>query len=46
MLLSNILQTPKAQMFIECKIPRAWTTNIHLQMIHTTCVSPPEATML
>ena len=39
MLLSNIFQTPKAQVFSECKIPRAWTTNIHLQ---TTCVHVPQ----
>ena len=26
-------QTSKSQMFSECKIPRAWNTNIHLRMV-------------
>ena len=39
----NIFQTPKAQMFTECKIPRAWTTNIHLQRIPLMYLAPPEA---
>ena len=34
---SNIFQTPKAQIFSECQVPIAWTTNIHLQE-DTTCV--------
>ena len=34
MLLSNVSQTAKAQMFGECKVPsRVWNTIIHLQMI-------------
>ena len=40
MLLSNICQTPKAQMFSECKIPRTWTANIHLLMIPHMYLSP------
>ena len=40
MLLSKDSQTPKAQMFVESKIPRAWTANIHLQMIPHMYLSP------
>ena len=41
MSLSNIFQTPKPQMFSEYKIPRARTTNIHLQMT-PPCVFVPQ----
>ena len=33
-------QTPKAQMLSECKIPRAWNANIHLQMVPHRYLSP------
>ena len=34
-------QTPKAQWFSECKIYRAWNTNIHLQMVpHIMYLTP------
>ena len=39
MSLSNIFQTSKAQMFSECKISIALTTNIHLLIYHIfTCL--------
>ena len=43
MSLSNIFQTLKAQMFSECKISRASSTNIHLQMIPLMYLPPPRS---